>query len=910
MALPERIHSLETEYAVSYVSDQRQRRKPGSGNIVETLKRVLADSHGLPSTEYTVNGSKLYHDVGHAEWAQPECRSAHELAVYDKAADHLLLHSLVPRADRVFADTGQVGRLVVAKNNADPYGTTYGCHENYQMQRDADLLVSDDFIRYLAQCMVPFLTSRQILAGSGHLIVDREPRRPRVRYEFSQRAAFIQTVVSRDTTKFRPIFNLGREGESFAAGNYRRLHQILGDANLSGWATFVKMGSTGLLLRLVEDLYIDSVPALINPVEALRTISRDLSGTVTVPLQNGQQASALDIQWLYYDLVDGYLNIFGASEDEEDIMETWGKALEDFEQNPMNLRDRADWAIKKHMLDAFLEQRGCTFENLPVNDQNLLTDLQAFDLRYHELSPDGLYHKLHPVDTLVSLDEIRRAQEAPPPYTRARIRGEAIRLGRQYNLRVNTGSWNEIGIEGQRIVMPDPLAFDHPHMTAWERPWEQLEALVANQPDDKWLHYKLGKSYETAGRYHKALAAYQQAVDHEDSVAQFLRALARCNLLLGYYDAALRWAEKYPQNVENSRGVDTPHAYHLDLGDIFRHRGEPDRALDHYRQATRDRRVSAEAYAHIAQVHLKRGETRSAETYFRKAAAASIVHLAAPVGLGAILYARGDRDEARRHFNNALALSAHQVEETMTRSAARYFQAIAHLALDTERAVLAFDLALTDQTTAAADGMFIFGTLLDLLAQAEPAPAALAEVHAQARSITAQPVPEQDLSLLPRIPAESITWLRNAVQHRSVAVRAQALHYLSWRLDADHLHELGALTQILIDTAQRDSDPQIQRAALQALARPELRDTPLMEEVIACLQDENPIVRWAAQTSLEHITLPGTPASAGSTELHATVSGSPAQDDDALSWLESLAQRQAGNTNVADDDHNDDDIAF
>lgn len=908
MALKERIHSLETEYAVSYVSDQRQRRKPGTGNIVETLKRALANSHGLPSTEFTVNGSKLYHDVGHAEWAQPECRSARELAIYDKAADHLLLHSVVPRADRVFADSGHVGRLVVAKNNADPYGTTYGCHENYQMQRDADLLASDDFIRYLAQCMVPFLVSRQILTGSGYLVITREPGQTRVVYEFSQRAAFIQTVVSRDTTKFRPIFNLGREGESFAAGNFRRLHQILGDANLSGWATFVKMGSTGLILRLVEDLYIDRIPALVDPVAALHKISGDLTGTNTVRLQNGQQVSALDIQWMYYDLVDGYLNIFGASEDDEDIMEAWGKALEDFEQNPMSLRDRADWAIKKHLLDVFLEQRGHSFENLPLRDQNLLTELQAFDLRYHELSLEGLYYKLHPVDTLVSLDEIRQAQETPPPYTRARIRGEAIRLGRQYNLRVNTGSWNEIGIEGQRIVMPDPLAFDHPHLAEWDRPWEQLELLIAAQPDDKWLHYRLGKSYEAAGQYHKALNACQQAIDHDDSVPQFLQSLARCHLLIGDHDAALRWGEKYAQRVDNPRAFDPAYESHLDMGHIYRHRNEPDKALDHYRQATRNRRISAEAYAYIAQVHLKRGEIRSAETYFRKASAAAIVHLAAPVGLGAILYARGEHDQARQHFNNALALSMHHIEETMTRSAARYYQAVAHIALGTERAVTAFDLALTDQTTAAADGILIFTTLLDLLAQGEPAPAPLAEVYAQARSITMQPVPQQESSP-PHVPAERIAWLRNAVNHHSLAVRTQALRYLSWRLDADHLHELSALTQILIDTAQHDPDPQIQRAALQALARPELRDTPLMEEVIACLQDENRIVRWAAQSSLEDITLRGTPASAGSTELHATVSGSPAQDTDALSWLQSLADRQANNANVNNEEF-DDDIAF
>ncbi|MCD4686500.1 MAG: proteasome accessory factor PafA2 family protein, partial [Anaerolineae bacterium] len=259
MALKERVHSLETEYAVSYVADRG--RKPNAGSIVDALKRALAQSHGLATTEYIVNGAKLYHDVGHAEWAQPECRNARELAAYDKAADHQFIHTVVPRADRVFAREGGQGRLIVAKNNADPYGNTYGCHENYQMQRDADLLHSRDFLRYVAQCLIPFLVSRQLLAGSGHLVVERGRRGQQIEYHLSQRSSFIETVVSHDTTKARPIFNTGRERESFATGQHRRLHQVLGDANLSGWATYIKSGTTGLVLRLIEDLFIDHVPA-------------------------------------------------------------------------------------------------------------------------------------------------------------------------------------------------------------------------------------------------------------------------------------------------------------------------------------------------------------------------------------------------------------------------------------------------------------------------------------------------------------------------------------------------------------------------------------------------------------------------------------------------------------------------
>ena len=121
----------------------------------------------------------------------------------------------------------------------------------------------------------------------------------------------------------------------------------MGDATLSGWATWVKMGSTGLLLRMIEDVFVDDIPVLRDPVAAMRTFNSDLSGQKTVSLQDGRQLTALDIQWHYYDLADEYLNIFDATEEDEVLMEAWGKALEDFERDPMLLRDRADWARER-----------------------------------------------------------------------------------------------------------------------------------------------------------------------------------------------------------------------------------------------------------------------------------------------------------------------------------------------------------------------------------------------------------------------------------------------------------------------------------------------------------------------------------------------------------------------------------
>ncbi len=469
MALQDRVYSLETEYAISFFGDEGT--SPGASAMVDVLSQALAERYGLSSTIYLVNGSLLVHDVGHAEWALPECRSAREAAIYDKAADHLF-YQVVPRAQQLFEAQGIHGRLVVTKNNADNYGHTYGCHENYQMMRDADLLTQEHFVRYMAHVMVPFLVSRQLLVGSGRLITRRGPGGAELRYELAQRSAFIQTIVSRDTTKDRPIFNLGREGESFAVGNFRRLHPILGDANLSGWATWIKLGSTGLLLRMVEDLFIERPPALCSPLAALKTLAGDITGREKVQLQDGRALTAVELQWEYYNYADAYLTLLGASDEDEALMEEWGRALEDCEQDPMRLRDRADWAIKKQILNTFLQRLGCSFAHPPA-DPGVLTDLQALDLRYHEISPDGLYSRLYPVDTLISEEEIARAQQYPPPHTRANVRGTAVRLGRELGVTVYTNGWMDVSIEGEVLDLRDPMEIDHPVMLKWTHaPWK------------------------------------------------------------------------------------------------------------------------------------------------------------------------------------------------------------------------------------------------------------------------------------------------------------------------------------------------------------------------------------------------------------------------------------------------------
>lgn len=851
MALRDRVHSLETEYAISFFADGDD-QEPGSGSIVDALMEAVGQSHGAESTLFLLNGSRLAHDVGHAEWSLPECRSGREAALYDKAADYLLLTSVVPQAERLLLREGFKGRLVVTKNNADPHGNTYGCHENYQMQRDSELMGGETFIRYLAHSLIPFLVSRQILTGAGRIVVEDGIGAQPVRYELSQRAGFIQTVISRDTTRARPIFNLGREGEPFASGNARRLHPILGDANLSGWATWVKMGSTGLMLRLVEDVFMDDIPALAEPLEALWSISRDVTGRAIVQLQDGREVSALDIQWMYYDLGDGYLNVFGASPEDEALMEAWGKALEDFGRDPMLLRDRADWAIKRQFLDALVQQQGLSLHEL-TTASDLSTEVQAFDLRYHELSASGLYCRAYPVDTLFSQAELERAMEYPPPYTRANVRGEAVRLARECALDVRADRWTEVSIEGESLTLDKPMEFDHPLLAQWDRPWAVLENRLAQADEgEAALCYKLGRSWLDAGQYGKAVEALRQAVELDAGDTASLRALAYALLWTGSYADAVQVFEKHNQIVEHSRSKDDAQQQDFTgLGDAHRYLGDYGKALQLYRKATQaDLPPQVPAYRNMALIHLKRGETESAETYFSKSIQHSTERLISWIGLGCLQAARGTPNPV--WFENALALSDRRATVGLTQDAAQVVALIARLALEQDGALPLLEARLAQLPPAAADGLFVLEPLVSLLANAPQPPRDVAEALTLARSAVVLPGREDGSP--PFALERRVLWLENALTHPNEEVRLFAAAAAGWHLEAESGWD--RLWARLVTCAHEDSDARVRRAAVQTMGKAGASHSDATDELIKCLHDDHVAVRWAAEASLTQINRP------------------------------------------------------
>jgi proteasome accessory factor A len=460
----ERIFSLEVEYGISFLSE-RGSGEPTKETLVGVLRRALTDAVGLSESSFITTGAKFYHDVGHAEWAHPECRSAREIALYDKAADTLIAF-LLPRAQEFLQAEGFRGRILIIKNNVDVHGNTYGCHENYMAERETAWLDHEDYLRLSIRYLVPFLATRLILCAPGRIGLGRRGEQG-FAFQLGQRADFINAVVSRDTRDMRGIFNLGRENEPFSEGNYRRLHLILGDACMSGYGTFLKLGTVGLLLRLLEDLEIGEIPHLKEPVRAMQTVSRDPSCTALLPLYDGRQMTAIDIQRIYLEQVMRYAERHPTSPEERELILLWAETLDALQNAPSRLFGKVDWITKKSVLDRLLAQNGLSWETPDLERHPIRYKLQELDIQYHNIDPaQSLFYKLlrsqrgaEALDTLWDAESVRVAQSAPPPYTRARVRGEVIASARRTGGRVEVKGWSEVRLGGQRVELYDPFTF-------------------------------------------------------------------------------------------------------------------------------------------------------------------------------------------------------------------------------------------------------------------------------------------------------------------------------------------------------------------------------------------------------------------------------------------------------------------
>jgi proteasome accessory factor A len=493
----DRVFSLETEYAITFQSSSRNSLKNLNREIFEALRQTLVERYGISDSSFLINGSKFYYDAvrrseestGNIEWSLPECRTARETVIYDNAADRALAQA-IPAAEQHLQQQGFAGRLFLIKNNVDSHGNTYGCHENYQAERITHWLSAQEHLRMTIRYLVPFLVTRQIFCGSGRVGWGKTSEQG-VRFQIMQRADFIEAVVSKETVQERAIVNLSRESESLMADNqqHRRLHLILADSNMSGWATYLKLGTMGIMLCLLEELGFGEIPHLQNPLQALRQISRDPSCTVQVQLSDGSTATAIEIQRLYLNQAEAYFQTHTASSEERDILRDWKTILDQLEQDPMQLSDRLDWVAKKRLMDLYLQRQGQDWQNIPENKE-VHYKLLELDIQYHNLSPQiSLFHKLL-VDkpTLATVAEIEQAQIQPPPHTRAWLRGTAIALARTSKIKVAIDFWDKLKIDQCSIAIPDPLEFYSPQLCTLVAARTQISPLAAPTDADRSQH--------------------------------------------------------------------------------------------------------------------------------------------------------------------------------------------------------------------------------------------------------------------------------------------------------------------------------------------------------------------------------------------------------------------------------------
>ncbi len=435
-----RIFGLENEYGVTCTLRGQRRLSPDE--VARYLFRRVV-SWGRSSNVFLENGARLYLDVGsHPEYATPECDSIEDLVAHDKAGERIL-EQLVGSAEARLREEGIRGVVYLFKNNTDSAGNSYGCHENYLTAR------RDDFAHY-AEVLIPFFVSRQIYAGAGKVL---QTARGAI-YCISQRAEHIWEGVSSATTRSRPIINT-RDEPHADAEYYRRLHVIVGDSNMSEYATFLKIGTTSILLRMLEDpSVVLRDMTLENPIRAIREISHDTSLKRRVRLANGREASALEIQSVYLERAKRYRDLKGLSPLEDRALDMWEHCITGLAKDPWSMERECDWVIKHNLIERYRERHQLALGHPKV---------ALIDLQYHDVNVDrSLFYKLQRaglVERATTDEAIENAVDQPPQSTRAKLRGDFIRRAKERR-RDFTVDWVHLKLndQAQRTVLcKDPF---------------------------------------------------------------------------------------------------------------------------------------------------------------------------------------------------------------------------------------------------------------------------------------------------------------------------------------------------------------------------------------------------------------------------------------------------------------------
>jgi proteasome accessory factor PafA2 len=421
-----------------------------SGAAYDPAEALADEDLGLANVILT-NGARLYVDHAHPEYSTPEVTNPLDLVKWDKAGERVMAE-----AARRAATIPGSHQIHLYKNNTDNKGASYGAHENYLMRRQTPFA---DIVMHLT----PFFVTRQIVCGAGRVGLGQDGSGPG--FQISQRADFFEVEVGLETTLKRPIINT-RDEPHADADKYRRLHVIIGDANLSEISTYLKVGTTSLILAMIEEKALSADLGIADPVSELKAVSHDPTLQHLIRMRDGRRLTALDMQWAFYERARNFVEQRqGADADEItlDVLARWEDALDKLGRDPMLCAGELDWVAKLRLLEGYRER-----ESLGWSSHKL----QLVDLQYSDVRPEkGLYQRLvarGSMATLFAEDEVQRAIVEPPDDTRAYFRGRCLA---KYPAEVVAASWDsvifDVGRESLvRVPMMEPERGTKKHVGA------------------------------------------------------------------------------------------------------------------------------------------------------------------------------------------------------------------------------------------------------------------------------------------------------------------------------------------------------------------------------------------------------------------------------------------------------------
>jgi proteasome accessory factor A len=443
--------------------DQENPLADARGFQVEGEKYTPNQQENIARNKTLANGARYYVDHAHPEYSCPEVTNARELVIHEKAGERIVEQSRRD-ANRVLPPGTQ---MLIYKNNSDRKGNSYGSHENYLMDRRTSF-------KQIVEHLMPFFVTRQIYSGAGK--VGSENRAHPCDYQLSQRADFFETEVALDTMVKRPIINT-RDEPHADREKYRRLHVIVGDANMSEYTIWLRNGLTALVLAMIEDGAIDRDMSLRDPVRAIKEISHDATCRREIEMQSGRKRTAVQIQQEYLEMARRYVATREVEAEWKEMIPEWERVLDALARDPMELSSEIDWVIKRALIEGFMDRKGVDWGSPQV---------QMLDLQYHDLRPDkGLYYVLERqgrVRRIVTDEEIERAVFHPPEDTRAYFRGGCLR---RYGPQVFGVNWDSIsfGIGDEpikRVMMVEPLKGSKQHVEELFRSSPTAAELVRN----------------------------------------------------------------------------------------------------------------------------------------------------------------------------------------------------------------------------------------------------------------------------------------------------------------------------------------------------------------------------------------------------------------------------------------------